>query len=56
LATLKPQAFVEDAIDHKNGGLFDDSTVQTMEKYFHIQDRDVLLKYLRDTLLPASDK
>ena len=45
---LKPQPFVE-AID----GLVDDSTIKTMEKYFNVHDRNVLLKYLRDTMVAA---
>ena len=51
--SLKYQQFVDDANtikDCKNDVLFGDAIIKGMEEYFHIQDRDVLLKYLKDTL------
>ena len=45
----KVDARNEEESDSK--AVFDDRTLQSMEDYFHVQDRDVLLKYLRDTLV-----
>lgn len=33
--------------------VLDDTTIQLMESYFHVQDREVLLKYLKDTMVSA---
>lgn len=36
--------------------VFDEGTIRVMEEYFHVQDRDVLLKYLRDTMLSEANR
>jgi hypothetical protein len=42
--------------EEQNKVAFDDSTIQAMKEYFHVQDRDVLLKYLRDTMVTAAER
>jgi hypothetical protein len=44
------------AQDHKNDSFLDETTVEAMQEYFHVLDRDILLKYVRDTLLSASGR
>lgn len=39
-----------------SNAIFDDRTLQSMEDYFHVQDRDVLIKYLRDTMASAIER
>jgi hypothetical protein len=42
-------AHAEDAnIEEESSfAVFDDSTIHAMKEYFHVQERNVLLKYLR---------
>jgi hypothetical protein len=54
LQSLKYPPIVNDSNttqDRRNDVLFEDATIKGMEEYFHIQNRDILLKYLKDTLL-----
>jgi hypothetical protein len=39
--------------DQPSKNILDDITIQLMESYFHVQDREVLLKYLKDTAFSA---
>ena len=39
--------------DQHRTNILDDTTIQLIESYFHVQDREVLLKYLKDTVVSA---
>jgi hypothetical protein len=56
LPSLKSVAHVDPSKEEQNKVAFDDSTIQAMKEYFHVQDRDVLLKYLRDTMVSAAER
>jgi hypothetical protein len=49
-------ASVDPSKEEQSKVAFDDSTIQAMKEYFHLQDRDVLLKYLRDTVISAAER
>jgi hypothetical protein len=55
LAALIHQPTVENTADHKNS-LLDETTIEVMQKYFHVQDRGILLKYVRDSLISGGGK
>jgi hypothetical protein len=54
LSVLKSVARAEPSRKEPTSAAFDDSTIQAMKEYFHVQDRDVLLKYLSDTTASAA--
>jgi hypothetical protein len=49
---LPSPRYEQSARGRENEALLDDATIEGMKEYFHLQnhDRDVLLKYLRNTL------
>jgi hypothetical protein len=49
--TNRPIVKSSEASDSKTDSPVSDATIEVMKGYFHVQDRDVLLKYLRDTLV-----
>ncbi|MEW6603723.1 MAG: hypothetical protein AB1351_03420 [Thermoproteota archaeon] len=52
------RSFVKDsgAHDVKIEELFNESTIELMKEYFHVHDRDALLKYLKDTIATYSER
>lgn len=53
LSLNRPIVKDSSANDSKTEALFSETTIEGMEEYFHVHDRDVLLKYLRDTMVAA---
>lgn len=54
--TNRPPDKDSDAIKSKIEAPFNETTIEVMKGYFHVQDRDVLLKYLRDTLASSGSR
>jgi hypothetical protein len=52
----RPIVKSSDASERKNDSPVSDETIEVMKGYFHVQDRDVLLKYLRDTLVTSGGR
>jgi hypothetical protein len=46
----------DSSANDKTEVLFSETTIEGMEEYFHVHDRDVLLKYLRDTMVASADR
>jgi len=40
--------------EEQDNEAFDDLTIHAMKEYFHVQDRGILLKYLRDSMVSVA--
>jgi hypothetical protein len=55
LSSLKFLSNEKGAIPTQAGiNAFDDTTIEQMGAYFHVQDREVLLRYLRDVMISVT--